>query len=127
MRVGKYMALIKCPECGQEISDTAKSCPHCGYKTEKMNPEKMVKYKKITSILICIGIAMAVIGLGWSSSTADKRLALRAGYQFGSSVTESEWLAYQRISNIQSFICNSGVVLFVSGIIGKIIIKIKGR
>ena len=25
------MSLIKCPECGQEISDKAKMCPHCGY------------------------------------------------------------------------------------------------
>lgn len=24
------MALIKCEECGKEISDRAKSCPHCG-------------------------------------------------------------------------------------------------
>ena len=24
------MALIKCPECGREISDTAPSCPNCG-------------------------------------------------------------------------------------------------
>lgn len=24
------MALIKCEECGQEISDKASSCPHCG-------------------------------------------------------------------------------------------------
>lgn len=24
------MALIKCPECGKEISDKAKSCPGCG-------------------------------------------------------------------------------------------------
>lgn len=24
------MALIKCPECGQEISDKATTCPHCG-------------------------------------------------------------------------------------------------
>lgn len=120
------MALIKCPECGQEISDTAKSCPHCGYKTKKsINPETIAKCIRITSILICIGIAMVVIGFGWSISTADKRLQLRAGYQFGTSVTESEWLAYQRISNIQSFVCNSGVVLLVIGIIGKIIIKIK--
>lgn len=27
----KHMALIKCPECGNNVSDTAKSCPHCGY------------------------------------------------------------------------------------------------
>jgi len=25
------MALIKCPECGKEISDMAQACPHCGY------------------------------------------------------------------------------------------------
>ena len=24
------MALIKCPECGQEVSDKAPTCPHCG-------------------------------------------------------------------------------------------------
>ena len=26
------MALIKCKECGKEISDKADHCPHCGYK-----------------------------------------------------------------------------------------------
>ena len=25
------MALIKCPECGNQISDKAITCPHCGY------------------------------------------------------------------------------------------------
>ena len=30
------MALINCPECKREISDTARSCPHCGYSFEKM-------------------------------------------------------------------------------------------
>lgn len=25
------MALISCPECGKEISDTARSCPNCEY------------------------------------------------------------------------------------------------
>ena len=24
------MALIKCPECGKEISDKASACPNCG-------------------------------------------------------------------------------------------------
>ena len=24
------MSLIKCPECGKEISDTALACIHCG-------------------------------------------------------------------------------------------------
>ena len=29
------MALIKCPECKKEISNSAKNCPSCGYKISK--------------------------------------------------------------------------------------------
>ena len=29
------MALINCPECKQEISNKAESCPNCGYKPKK--------------------------------------------------------------------------------------------
>jgi len=34
------MALIKCQECGQEISDEVVACPKCGYplKTETKKP-----------------------------------------------------------------------------------------
>lgn len=31
------LALIKCPECGKDISDTVKSCIHCGY---MINPKE---------------------------------------------------------------------------------------
>lgn len=36
------MALIKCSECGKEISDKAKKCPHCWtkYKSENENDRK---------------------------------------------------------------------------------------
>lgn len=30
------MALIKCTECGEMISDKATACPHCGAPIEKM-------------------------------------------------------------------------------------------
>lgn len=32
------MALIKCPECGREISDKATSCPNCGYPINEFKP-----------------------------------------------------------------------------------------
>lgn len=35
-----YMALIKCPECGREVSDKAESCPQCGYPISKLGEEK---------------------------------------------------------------------------------------
>lgn len=35
------MALIKCVECGKEISDKAESCPNCGYPVYEMIAEKV--------------------------------------------------------------------------------------
>ena len=34
------MALIKCPECGKEISDKAPACIHCGYPLSLLNNEE---------------------------------------------------------------------------------------
>ena len=33
------MALIKCPECGKEISDKSKQCIHCGFPLELLPPQ----------------------------------------------------------------------------------------
>ena len=38
------MALIKCPECGKEISDKAKSCPNCGAPVLPKVTQPPVKY-----------------------------------------------------------------------------------
>ena len=31
------MALIKCPECGRDVSDTCDACIHCGYRLRRSN------------------------------------------------------------------------------------------
>lgn len=59
------MALINCPECGKEISDKVKACPHCGYplveNSEENNtiefteqkPKKMsAQKKKVINLLV---------------------------------------------------------------------------
>lgn len=54
------MALIKCPECGKEISDKAKRCPECGrelHKEKSKSREIPQKYK----ILISLGVFIIVI------------------------------------------------------------------
>ncbi len=59
------MALIKCPECGKEISDTAKSCPNCGYRIKR--PKNNVKRKLIIiggAILIIIVVTLLIIQNG---------------------------------------------------------------
>lgn len=46
------MALIKCNECGKEISDNAKQCPHCGVELKKDTTTlKIVVISIITMIL----------------------------------------------------------------------------
>lgn len=57
------MALIKCPECGKEVSSTAKSCPNCGHPIapEKVVEKTVIKEKKKGSCLSKIVIAIIVI------------------------------------------------------------------
>ena len=53
------MALIKCPECGNSISDRANECPHCGlpseYFSQPIKEEKVnssIDYRNLANILI---------------------------------------------------------------------------
>lgn len=38
------MALIKCPECGKEISNKSKQCIHCGYPLDESIINQNTKY-----------------------------------------------------------------------------------
>ena len=39
------MAIIKCPECGNDISDKAATCPHCGVNVQA--ELHRINYKRI--------------------------------------------------------------------------------
>ncbi|MBE6748744.1 MAG: zinc ribbon domain-containing protein [Ruminococcaceae bacterium] len=78
------MALITCPECNKEVSDSAKKCPHCGYKLKKL---KNIP-KRSTIIKICILIllfAMFAIAIyifkpcehEWLPATCEKPLTCK--------------------------------------------------
>lgn len=40
------MALVTCPECKQEISSQANSCPHCGYVLNSGGNEKQTRNRE---------------------------------------------------------------------------------
>lgn len=44
------MALVKCPECGKEVSDCADACPNCGYGIKKYFTEKRNHEIKLNSV-----------------------------------------------------------------------------
>ena len=46
------MALIKCPECGREISDRAKNCINCGCLIETLSRIGKVKIKMPNNIVV---------------------------------------------------------------------------
>ena len=117
------MALIKCPECGKEISDEAKSCPNCGYRIRKSN---VAKHKKISTYLILIGLALFVISMVWYAGAYDSELRISAGYYFGGG-NSSAWKRVQMVSAFRDFMGQLGLVAFVVGIIYKIVIKVKMR
>ncbi len=64
------MALIKCPECGTDVSDLAEQCPHCAYpikaKHEVKEPVVVAKEGCFlqtlnTGCMIIVGIIGSVI------------------------------------------------------------------
>ena len=56
------MALVKCKECGKEISDSVKVCPNCGYKEKKqIDKKKMIICGAVLGIIIVItGVFIAL-------------------------------------------------------------------
>lgn len=61
------MALIKCPECGKEYSDTAKECPNCGYQKNKG------KRKKLFGVIGAVAIIALIAGGVWYyDATSDQ-------------------------------------------------------
>ena len=62
------MALITCPECKKKMSESADSCPHCGY---KLTPEKADQIKKaenekhmvggIASLIVLVSVIILLV------------------------------------------------------------------
>ena len=50
------MALINCPECGKEMSDSVKKCPHCGYKIKSSKG-----MNKVLLAVIIVGVCLAAL------------------------------------------------------------------
>ena len=50
------MALIKCTECGKEISDRATSCPNCGCPIAELSPNGIVRIKMPVLELGLVGL-----------------------------------------------------------------------
>ena len=54
------MALIKCPDCGKEYSNTSNSCPNCGFNNSTNNEKPKINKKGfiIGAILLIAGLLL---------------------------------------------------------------------
>lgn len=58
------MALIKCSECGKEISDKADICPHCGYPINNIrNKNNLINKKKKYVIGLIFLVTIFIVGI----------------------------------------------------------------
>jgi|GEM_PF-1411657 len=70
--------LVKCTECGQEVSDSARVCPHCGYPLQRKAPlvdgfsRRLRRQRVIATIPLVAGVLIvAFLKLIGSSLTND--------------------------------------------------------
>ena len=61
------MSLIKCPECGKEVSDKAPACIHCGYPLQNQQP-----------IIPDVGVSKKVIIPTYRETSQEKSLVEQA-------------------------------------------------
>lgn len=56
--------LIKCPECGKEVSDSAVTCVHCGYPLtqKKEDMPKAAQTKRKARLVVASNIILGVLG-----------------------------------------------------------------
>lgn len=83
------MALIKCPECGNQVSESARSCPKCGYSFAKMKFCKFCGEKIPEDSVVCTKCGRQVENTGKdgitinnvsnASSSASASAAARTG------------------------------------------------
>lgn len=103
------MALIKCTECGREISDKAQSCPGCGSPVETLTNNKAdeptnVKYNSQTdtfsgTINLLVKLAMrAIQEHGWTLDQVNENIGL---VTFKTSISWGSWSGVSCSLNIQ--------------------------
>lgn len=59
------MALIRCPECKKQVSDQAKSCPHCGMRLKAKKSEKEKSGRGVAIMVTTFTLILAAFVLFW--------------------------------------------------------------
>ena len=104
------MAIIKCPECGQEISDQSRNCIHCGYPLKKQKGTVLKEHRnKILAVGavflgICAVIVLITFFLNRNSSKAAMHLADKTAAVFQSESDREKQLVTKKGEDFVSLV-----------------------
>lgn len=95
------MALIKCPECEKEISDTVKKCPNCGYKFKNAVNKKAII---IIILVICILVICGIVGkITWDKHQAQLQTEKETQYNELLTETAGKTYVYGLVSQLYCY------------------------
>lgn len=116
------MALIKCTECGKEISTTAEVCPHCGYRTAHGRSITEAKYQLGQWI---ISIVLIVLGVVWVFGNFSNVMELYNDWHDSWYWQQWRFMTYLREEEATSSLYKLifGFVFLIGGIIDMIILS----
>lgn len=104
------MALIKCKECGKEISNTVKKCPHCGFinkevKQDKKNTRKdfIKQHIKVISIIVIVLIVGTIGFIVYNKKIEQDRI--QAEIQ-ANTLTDDEKIGAKAVNILKSNLKN---------------------
>ena len=64
------MALVKCPDCGKEFSNSALQCPNCGYRNINSKPQNKKTFIWIAIVIGIFFILRIIAGIMHSMANA---------------------------------------------------------
>ena len=102
------MSLVKCPECGKQVSETAKACPNCGH----------VLKQKDGGTAMTLGIISVILGFILGISSADQALLVKAH-----NIMSSSSMPDPIGTILATPLVLVGIVLIVIGVVRKISYK----
>lgn len=96
------MAMIKCRECGKEISSRAECCPFCGAKTRfGMNEEEKKQMSTAAVVLLIISVVGTILFVSgfvtMMGDISDYHNSWYGGYNYKSPLTEHELSVVMRM------------------------------
>lgn len=72
------MALVKCRECGKDISKSAQACPHCGYKLRRTR--RLVA--RFATIFVAIPIVITIFAASLANQAAPPKPEMAGSFTY---------------------------------------------